>query len=322
MKILVTGGAGFIGSNLIDQLLIEGHEIVNVDNFDTFYARSIKEQNIEKHFDYSTYQFQELDITNHSVLDLFFSGHKFDQIVHLAAKAGVRPSISNPVAYEVANIQGTINILENARKYGITKVVFASSSSVYGINENIPWDESDLKLLPISPYAASKVSAENYGKVYSELYGIHFIALRFFTVFGPRQRPDLAIHKFFKLTYEGHAIPFFGDGSTSRDYTYIDDIVQGIIGAINYPLSNNRFEVFNLGNSHPISLKELVNAIRETTKQDIVLDKQPLQEGDVNRTFSNISKAEIAFGYKPKTSLKDGLRLFNDWYKNANKISA
>jgi len=208
MKILVTGGAGFIGSHLIDQLLFDGHEVLNIDNFDNFYARAIKEKNIKGHFNYSNYKFKELDITNRLDLDEVFDEYEFEQIIHLAAKAGVRPSIINPIAYELTNVQGTINILENAKKHNIKKIVFASSSSVYGINENIPWNESDLKLLPISPYAASKISAENYGKVYSELYGIQFIALRFFTVFGPRQRPDLAIHKFFKLAYMEEPIPF------------------------------------------------------------------------------------------------------------------
>lgn len=322
MKILVTGGAGFIGSHLIDQLLVDGHTIINVDNFDSFYSRSIKEKNIEKHFDFTNYEFKELDITKRLDLDKLFEENKFDQIIHLAAKAGVRPSILNPIAYEITNVQGTINILENAKIHGVKKIVFASSSSVYGINENIPWDESDLKLLPISPYAASKVSAENYGKVYSELYGIQFIALRFFTVFGPRQRPDLAIHKFFKLAYEEKPIPFFGDGSTSRDYTFVSDIIEGIIGAVNYQTTDAKFEIFNLGNSHPVSLKELIDAIQLITEKKLIIDRQPLQEGDVNRTFSNISKAEKHFGYKPKTELKKGLALFNDWFIDTNNTSA
>jgi UDP-glucuronate 4-epimerase len=319
MKILVTGGAGFIGSNLIDKLLVQGHSVINIDNFDSFYARSIKEKNIENHFKFSNYLFSETDITSETDLSAIFSNHQFDSIIHLAAKAGVRPSIINPSSYEQTNVRGTINLLENAKKYGIKKFLFASSSSVYGINKNVPWSEDDLDLLPISPYAASKIAAEAYGKVYSNLYDIHFIALRFFTVFGPRQRPDLAIHKFFKLVHQELPIPFFGDGSTSRDYTFIDDITEGIINALHKTKNDESYEVFNLGNSNPVSLTELVNNIEQVICKKVILDKQPLQEGDVNRTYSKITKAEAAFSYKPKTELIDGLKLFNEWYKTQLK---
>lgn len=319
MKILVTGGAGFIGSNLIDKLLEQGHWIVNIDNYDAFYPRSIKENNIKGHLTYNNYLFSETDITNEAELNVIFNSHKFDAIIHLAAKAGVRPSILNPSSYEATNVQGTLHLLENAKKHGIKKFLFASSSSVYGVNKNVPWSEDDLDLLPISPYAASKIAAEAYGKVYSNLYDIHFIALRFFTVFGPRQRPDLAIHKFFKLVHEKQPIPFFGDGSTSRDYTFVDDITDGIINAVHKKRNDACYEVFNLGNSNPVSLTELVNNIELVTGEKVALDKQPLQEGDVNRTYSKITKAEKLFNYKPKTELIEGLRLFNEWYKKQVK---
>ncbi len=225
MKIVVTGGAGFIGSHLIDRLLSEGHSVINIDNFDSFYSEDVKRSNIKKHFDYENYRLHEIDIRDKSSLDKVISSD-VEVIVHLAAKAGVRPSIKDPVLYQEVNVTGTQNLLEVAREKEIKQFVFASSSSVYGKNPNVPWKEEDAVLQPISPYASTKVSGELLGHVYSHLYDIRFLALRFFTVYGPRQRPDLAIHKFFKLMSEEKNITLFGDGSTRRDYTYIDDIIN------------------------------------------------------------------------------------------------
>lgn len=321
MTILVTGGAGFIGSSLVDKLLYLGYDVISIDNFDKFYDRSIKEENIKTHYKFPNFIFYELDIRNKSELNTTLSKKKIDVIVHLAAKAGVRPSIIDPQGYDETNVRGTINLLQFAEKNKIRKFILASSSSVYGINKNIPWSESDHDLLPISPYAASKISAENYAKVYAELYGLHVVALRFFTVFGPKQRPDLAIHKFFRLIYENKAIPFYGDGSTSRDYTFIDDITEGIIGAINKSRDTEGFEVFNLGNSNPVSLSVLVESISKVIGKKVILDKLPLQEGDVSSTFSRIEQAKIKLSYDPKMALIQGLSIFNEWFKLKNNLS-
>ena len=318
MKILVTGGAGFIGSHLIDSLLQQGHEVVNVDNFDGFYSRSQKEENLKGHFSYSNYHFLEGDVTDHDFLEKAFSLSAFDQVVHLAAKAGVRPSIEDPEKYEAVNVGGTIRLLEHARKNKVPKFILASSSSVYGSNPSVPWRESDRDLQPISPYAASKIAAENYGRVYSVLYDIHFIALRFFTVYGPRQRPDLAIHKFFRSIYEGRPIPFFGDGSSRRDYTFIDDVIKGVMKAIMRERKGQSFEVYNLGNSSPVTLAELVKMIEDIAGKKAILERLPGQAGDVERTFADIEMAEKELGYSPSVSLPDGLARFNEWIIELN----
>ena len=307
---LITGGAGFIGSSLIDNLLQEMPEkaILNIDNFDPFYAREIKEANISNHFNFPNYQFLEIDINKGAALQQAVKDLEIDCIIHLAAKAGVRPSIQNPEAYFQTNVMGTLNLLELAKEKGVKKFVFASSSSVYGKNPNVPWREDDLNLEPISPYAASKIAAEKVCQTYAHLYGMDITALRFFTVYGPKQRPDLAIHKFFKLAIENKPIPFFGDGSTRRDYTYIDDIVQGIKGAMHY--QGKGFEVFNLGNHQTVSLKELVDAIGRVLEKEMLLDKQPKQEGDVDQTYADIEKAKIILNYTPNTVLMNGMEAF------------
>lgn len=316
MKIVVTGGAGFIGSHLIDRLLSEGHKIVNIDNFDSFYEERVKRENIKNHFSYEHYLLHEVDIRDKTSLDEVIT-NDVDAIVHLAAKAGVRPSIKDPVLYQEVNVTGTQNMLEVAREKEIKQFVFASSSSVYGKNPNVPWREDDAVLQPISPYASTKVSGELLGHVYSHLYDIRFLALRFFTVYGPRQRPDLAIHKFFKLMGDSKQITLFGDGSTRRDYTYIDDILNGICAAINY--KDTLYEVVNLGNNETVKLAELVEAIEKAS--DISANKVfgPEQPGDVKQTWADVSKASSIFNYKSDYSIELGLKRFNEWFNNNSK---
>jgi len=308
--IIVTGGAGFIGSHLVELLLKHNYYVTVVDNFDPFYARSIKEKNISAYLFHPNVTFLELDICDDVALNLHLQGEYF-AIIHLAAKAGVRPSINNPIPYQQVNVAGTQNLLEFARRKGITQFIFASSSSVYGVNENIPWQESDGLLNPISPYASTKISGELMGHVYSHLFGIRFIALRFFTVFGPRQRPDLAIHLFCKKILSGESIDFFGDGSTKRDYTYVDDIVNGIFSALHYTATN--FEIINLGNSHTISLKELLSTLELVLQKKANVVIYPEQPGDLSITYSDITKAKNLLAYKPATNFLSGIEKFRDW---------
>ena len=308
LHILLTGAAGFIGSNLSRLLLEKGHHLIAFDNFDNFYARSEKELNISSFLDQPRYRFVEGDIRNEDDLR---SLPQVDAIIHLAAKAGVRPSILNPRLYQEVNVSGTQNMLEFARERRIRQFLFASSSSVYGINENVPWQEEE-RLLPISPYASTKLSGEMLGYVYSHLYGIRFLALRFFTVYGPAQRPDLAIHKFFKAISKGEPIPVFGDGSTSRDYTFVEDIVKGIEAALHYEGSD--FEIINLGNHRTVSLADLISEIEEICGRKALIERLPEQPGDVPRTFADISKATRILKYDPSTDLKDGLKAFYNWF--------
>lgn len=308
-RILITGAAGFIGSNLIRSLLQDGrYNVIGLDNFDTFYSRAEKERNISDFSNDKNFRFYEGDIRNKADLDAL---DDIDVIVHLAAKAGVRPSIKDPILYQEVNVGGTQNLLEFAKRRKITQFVFASSSSVYGINEHVPWSEDD-KLMPISPYASTKLSCEMLGHVYSYLYGIRFLALRFFTVYGPGQRPDLAIHKFFKSIINGQPIPVFGDGSTSRDYTYVGDTVRGIEAAITYESSN--FEIINLGNHRTVTLSQLILAIEESCGKKATIDRQPEQPGDVPQTYADIHKAQKLLKYHPSTDLKTGLDNFYSWY--------
>lgn len=309
--ILVTGGAGFIASNLIKKLLSsDQYNVIGIDNFDPFYSRDIKEYNLKSIVDHPNFVFIEGDILDNETL---YSLGKIDIIVHLAAKAGVRPSIADPIAYEKVNVGGTLNLLEYAKNRGISRFIFASSSSVYGINENVPWSESDKQLTPISPYAATKLSGEMMGHVFSYLYNVNFIALRFFTVYGPGQRPDLAIHKFFNQIYHSNPIDIYGDGNTLRDYTYIDDIVDGIIKTINYS-KVCKFEVINLGNNLTVALKDLIGLIEKISLKPAVINRLSEQAGDVPRTFANISKAQSLLDYYPKTKIEEGLEKFYGWY--------
>lgn len=316
-RALVTGGTGFIGSNLVDKLLADGWFVTVVDNFDGFYDPKIKIKNCCRHREYSTYHLVQADIRDLNKLNQELDGN-YDVIVHLAAKAGVRPSIEDPVTYQEVNVRGTQVMLELARQWEVPQFVFASSSSVYGVNPNVPWRESDHVLMPISPYAASKVSGELLGHVYSSLYKINFIALRFFTVYGPRQRPDLAIHKFANLIIDGKAIPVFGDGSTSRDYTYIDDIVKGILSSISY--TGSKYEVINLGNNRTITLSGMISGIEDALGIKAEIKRMPAQPGDVPRTFADISKAEKLLNYQPQTNFEEGLRKFAKWFKESRGI--
>ena len=312
-RILITGAAGFIGSNLSSSLLQNGnYELIGLDNFDDFYSREQKDKNLASLIASVDFKFVEGDIRN---MDDLLSLGDIDVIVHLAAKAGVRPSIQNPILYQEVNVAGTQNLLEFARKRNIKQFVFASSSSVYGINENVPWHEEE-KLMPISPYASTKLSCEMLGHVYSHLYGIRFLALRFFTVYGPAQRPDLAIHKFFNSIIKDQPIPVFGDGSTSRDYTFVNDTIKGVEAAINYNQSD--FEIINLGNHQTVTLSGLIEAIEKICGKKAIIDRQPEQPGDVPQTFANIAKAGKLLNYHSSTDLETGLRGFYDWYLKNN----
>ncbi|MCI4671327.1 MAG: GDP-mannose 4,6-dehydratase [Bacteroidia bacterium] len=306
--VLITGGAGFIGSHLADSLLEDGYRVSVLDNLDPYYPVELKRINVSQHESNPDYTFIEGDILDKELLDGI---NDLDGIVHLAARAGVRPSIKDPVSYMETNVKGTQNMLELARAKEVKQFVFASSSSVYGINPNVPWSESDYVLKPISPYAASKVSGELIGHTYSHLYGIRFIALRFFTVFGPRQRPDLAINKFARHILQGKSIPVFGDGTTRRDYTYVADIVSGIRGALAY--QGSMYEIVNLGAGRTISLAEMIEAIEEVIGQKAIIDRQPEQPGDVPLTSADITKANQLFGYQPNTTFKQGLENFREW---------
>jgi len=311
---LITGGAGFIGSHLVDRLLAtDVANITVVDDFNDFYDPSIKHDNIKAHLKDPRYSIHEVDIRDRAALEQLFKEHNFDCVVHLAARAGVRPSLSEPQLYTETNINGTLNLLDLARQHNIKQFVFGSSSSVYGINAKVPFSEEDPIRQPISPYAATKGAGELLCHTYSHLYGLRCVCLRFFTVYGPRQRPDLAIHKFAKLIGAGKPIPVFGDGTTRRDYTYVDDIIDGVIAAINYDKTN--YEVFNLGESRTVELNELISLLEKELDTHAIIDRQPPQPGDVPQTFADISKARALLGYDPKTQIEEGLHRFVEWFR-------
>lgn len=316
--VLVTGGAGFIGSHLCDALLAGGHRVIAFDNFDPFYGRDVKLRNLEQALEHPNFTLVEGDIRDADAVAAL-SGFGIDAIVHLAALAGVRPSIEQPARYYDVNVMGTQVLLDFAKTNGIRQFVFASSSSVYGNCPNVPWTEDEPNLRPISPYASTKLAGEQLGHVYSHLYGIRFIALRFFTVFGPRQRPDLAIHKFAKMILTGEAIPFFGDGSTGRDYTYVSDTVSGILGALAY--EDSMYEIFNLGNHRVVTLTDMVAAIGTAVGQPVLLNHLPMQPGDVDQTCASVEKAGHKLGYTPETTFESGLMLFNHWL-NENRVAS
>lgn len=313
-NILVTGGAGFIGSHLVDRLLAEGDwRITVLDDFNDFYAPEVKRENIRAHLKSPAYRLFEADIRDRARLEEIFSVESFDCIVHLAARAGVRPSLMEPMLYTETNINGTVNLLELAREHGVRQFVFGSSSSVYGINSKVPFSEEDPIRQPISPYAATKAAGELLCHTYSHLYGIRCVALRFFTVYGARQRPDLAIHKFARLISEGRPIPVFGDGRTRRDYTYIDDIINGVRASIDYRESD--YEVFNLGESQTVELNQLIALLEKELDRHALIDRQPLQPGDVPQTFSDVTKARRLLGYDPQTNIEDGIARFVEWFR-------
>ena len=316
-NILVTGGAGFIGSHLVDKLLSEGDwNVTVVDDFNDFYEPAIKRANVARHSQRSNYRLEEADIRQRAGLERIFDESKFDCIVHLAARAGVRPSLSQPLLYSQTNIEGTLNLLELSRQHNIKQFVFGSSSSVYGINAKVPFSEDDPIRQPISPYAATKAAGELLCHTYTHLYGIRCVCLRFFTVYGPRQRPDLAIHKFARLISEGKSIPVFGDGTTRRDYTYIDDIIAGVKAAIDY--TRTEYEVINLGESRTVELRELISLLEKELGLQAKIDRQPLQPGDVPQTFADITKARQILGYDPQTQIETGIKQFVEWFRSGS----
>jgi UDP-glucuronate 4-epimerase len=310
MRILVTGGAGFIGSHLVEKLLATGHSVAILDDFNDYYDPKIKRENIVGILkDVAVYH---VDLRENGAVRDLFHREKFETVVHLAARAGVRPSIQHPQLYYDTNVNGTLHLLEAARMTGVGRFIFASSSSVYGMAKTVPFSE-DLHLTQtISPYAATKIAGEFLCSTYSHLYQMRIVALRYFTVYGPRQRPDLAIHQFAKRIHAGNPIDQFGDGTTRRDYTYIDDIVQGTIAALEY--NGPLFDIFNLGESETIQLKDLISAIESALGKKAKINRLPEQPGDVPLTCADISKARRLLGYKPTTQLNEGLPRFIDWF--------
>ena len=319
-NILITGGAGFIGSHLVNLLMAEGGwRITVVDDFNDFYDPAIKRENVRTRLANPDFKLVEADIRNYEQLAQAFGDTAFDCIVHLAARAGVRPSLKQPRLYVETNINGTLNLLELARIHGVKQFVFGSSSSVYGMNSKVPFSENDPIFNPISPYAATKAAGELICHSYAHLYHMRIVCLRFFTVYGARQRPDLAIHKFAKLINAGKPIPVFGDGTTRRDYTYIDDIIAGVRAAMDYDQSN--YEVINLGESRTVELRELISLLEKSLDQHAAIDRQPLQPGDVPRTFADITKARSLLGYNPRTQIEEGMGKFIEWFRENQSAS-
>jgi UDP-glucuronate 4-epimerase len=315
MRFLVTGGAGFIGSHVCERLLGAGHTVSVFDDLNAFYDPAVKERNLaalRAAAPGGRFDFVRGDLTDRAALDALFSGGRFDQVIHLAARAGVRPSLEEPALYQRVNVEGTVNVLEAARHTGVRKVTIASSSSVYGVNAKVPFSESDPIFSAISPYAASKLACESLGHVYHHVYGMDVAMLRFFTVYGPRQRPDLAIHKFARLITAGKPIPVFGDGSTARDYTYVTDTVDGVIACTEREFG---FEIFNLGESQTVTLARLIELLEQALGRKAVIDRQPPQAGDVPITFANIDKARARLGYHPRVKVEEGIPRFVEWFR-------
>lgn len=311
----ITGGAGFIGSTLSEKLIEQGNRVVVIDNFCDFYNPKVKENNIKKLIMNNNFKLYREDIRNRQAIKRIFDENEIDVVMHLAAMAGVRPSIENPILYQEVNCLGLQNILEEMRTHNVKNGVFASSSSVYGNCKEIPFKEDMIVDYAISPYAATKKANEVMAHVYHKLFDMNIIMLRFFTVYGPKQRPDLAINKFTRLMLENKEIPMYGDGTTSRDYTYIDDIVDGIIKSCKYVLDNDKvYEILNLGNSSPTSLIQMINTIAEVINVTPKIKQLPMQPGDVDRTYADISKAKRIIGYVPKTTFKEGIKQFVNWY--------
>ena len=313
MKFLVTGGAGFIGSHVSERLLLDGHSVWVLDDLNPFYDPKIKHGNLALlQAAGGAFEFVQGDITDAATVNAIFQKLKFDQVIHLAARAGVRPSLEEPALYQRVNVEGTVNILEAARKNGVKKITIASSSSVYGINSKVPFSEDDPIFQAISPYAASKLACEALGHVYHHIYGLDVVMLRFFTVYGPRQRPDLAIHKFARLILEDKPIQVYGDGTTARDYTFIDDILEGILACTRKEFG---FEIFNLGESQTVQLSKLIELLEETIGKKAIINRLPPQPGDVPLTNANVSKAREKLNYHPSISIEKGIPLFVAWLK-------
>lgn len=322
MQYLITGGAGFIGSHLSQELLRQGHDIISIDNFNNYYDPLLKEKNydlvkqtaVENSCFYMLYRG---DIRDKKLIKKIFDENHIDAVVSLAANAGVRPSIEDPLYYVDVNLMGLTNLLEASREHNIKSFVFVSSSSVYGNNKKVPFSEKDAVDNPISPYAATKKAGELLCYTYHALFDMNIACLRYFTVYGPRQRPDLAINKFTRLMLEEKAIPMFGDGTTARDYTYVSDIVDGTIKSLNYVLQKEKhiYDIFNLGGSHPISLKDLIDIIGKTVDRKPIIDQLPMQPGDVNITYSDYSHAKEVLNYEPKVRIEEGISKFVEWYE-------
>ena len=319
MRILVTGGAGFIGSHVCERLLEEGHRVSVIDDLNDFYSPDAKLANLQAVRQHGPVAFYRGSITNEARVAEVFDESRPEAVIHLAARAGVRPSLEQPLLYEQVNVQGTITLLEASRRSGTRKFIFASSSSIYGVANRVPFSEEDSVNLPVSPYAATKIAGEKIAYTYSHLYGLQVACLRFFTVYGPRQRPDLAIRKFISRIDHGQPIPVFGDGSSGRDYTFVSDTVQGILGALAYDCA---YDVFNLGNSHPAQLITLIRTIEGALGKKAEIQWLPNQPGDVPITYADISKAQQLLGYRPQTPLAQGIQKFLEWYFEQPECSA
>ncbi len=309
---MLTGGAGFIGSHYCEKLLQNGHEVVILDNFNDYYDPNIKRRNLEEVRRTGEFTLIEGDLTDAALLEKIFAEHRFDAMVHLAARAGVRPSLQQPLLYERVNVQGTMQLLDHARKQEIARIVVASSSSVYGENKKVPFSETDPVDNPISPYAATKKACELIAYTYHHLYQMNITCLRFFTVYGPRQRPDMAIHKFTRLIAAGEPIPVFGDGSSRRDYTYISDIIDGIDKSLEHCQG---YHIYNLGESKTITLSELIALIEEKLGKEAIIDRRPMQPGDVPITYADVSRAREEIGYAPQVNMAEGIGEFVRWFK-------
>jgi UDP-glucuronate 4-epimerase len=319
MNVLVTGGAGFIGSHVCERLLELGHAVWAFDDLNDFYESRIKQANLgDLQAKAMPFTFVFGDLTDRAALDDLFASVRFDQVIHLAARAGVRPSLEQPALYQRVNVEGTVNLLESARQHGVNKAVIASSSSVYGVNSKVPFSETDPIVSAISPYAASKLACEALGHVYHHIYGMDIVMLRFFTVYGPRQRPDLAIHKFAQRIHAGRPIPVFGDGSTARDYTYVTDTVDGVIACTQREFG---FDIFNLGESQTVSLSRLIELLELHLGKKAIIDRQPLQPGDVPITYADIRKARKQLGYQPTVNIEQGIPLFVNWFRSRQPVS-
>jgi len=312
--ILITGGAGFIGSHLCESLLRRGSSVLSLDNFDPFYDPNLKIRNVERIQKTFPDRFELIkgDVRNPDHLSEIFKGHRIDSVIHLAARAGVRPSLADPLLYQDVNIRGTVSLLEACRSHGIHRLIFASSSSVYGENQRVPFSERDLDIQPVSPYGATKRAGELLCYTYSHLYGMDIACVRIFTAYGPRQRPEMAIHKFTRLIDQGKTVPMYGDGSCRRDYTYIDDLIEGILAAMDHLKG---FEIYNLGESQTTSLRELIVLIENALSRKANIQKLEVQPGDVSVTYADITKARERLGYDPKVKIMEGIERFVQWYR-------
>lgn len=315
LNILITGGAGFIGSSLIERL-IKDHNIVCIDNFNDSYNSNWKEDNVRKFLNKTNFRLHRKNITNYRSMERIFKDQKFDKIIHLAARAGVRPSIEDPLLYQKVNVEGTINLLELAKLYKVPHFIYASSSSVYGNQEKVPFSEADCVNEPVSPYAATKKASEMLCYTYAHLHKIKMTCLRFFTVYGPKGRPDMAPYLFTEAITKGSAINKFGDGTSSRDYTYIDDVIDGIMKAIDKPFD---FEVINLGNNNPVKLNEFIKTLENITGKTMKINQMEMQPGDVMRTYADVSKAKKLLDWEPSIKLEDGLKELVEWYKKERR---